>query len=146
MRDCKRLPRVHVMGCQGVKLLFPKYFFSSVFSFFFLKCFVSFVIIRAFFFVWLYISLVLRMSRMFYYLMGFFCIILASLVPKCSIIRYLRCHLGFCDLLWCHFGIYWSKSRHHQSCFGIFGLSFLASWHFWHFWHFGILRFKSRHH
>ena len=29
----------------------------------------------------------------------FFCIILASLVPKCGIMRYLRCHLGFSDIL-----------------------------------------------
>ena len=77
------------------------------------------------------------MCRMFYYLMGFFLIFSASLVPKWSIIRYLRCHLGFCNLLWCHFGIYWSKSRHHQSCFGIFGL--FDSWHLGIFDIFGIL-------
>ena len=61
------------------------------------------------------IPLVLQMCRIFYYLMVIVGIILASLVPKCSIIRYFRCHLGFCDIWRCHFDF-----------FDIFGI--LAYW------------------
>ena len=66
------------------------------------------------------------MRRMFYYLMVIFGIILASLLPKCSIIRYLRWHLGFSDLLWCHF---WHLLIQKQV-----SLASLVP----HFWNFGI--------
>ena len=49
---------------------------------------------------------------MFQYLMVIFGIILASLVSKCSIIRYIRCHLGFCDLMMHTFGSHDAKMMH----------------------------------
>ena len=68
--------------------------------------------------------------------MVIFGIILALSVLNCSIKRYLRCHLGFSDLLWCQylviiFGIIlasWDTKAgiiRYRSCFGlgIFGLS-----------------------
>ena len=71
--------------------------------------------------------------NLFYIIIIF--VVFASLVPKYSIMRYLRCHLGFSGfgilVLFAFFlketGIFWH--------FGIF-FCILAFWPFWHLWHF----------
>ena len=90
--------------------------------------------------------------------MVFFGIILALLISKCSIIGYIRCHLGFSNTLWC---LIWNFPL---APFWPFQIQNKASWviehvWFWLLWSlmlpgfgdcfehcFGILISESRHH
>ena len=84
--------------------------------------------------------------RNFFYMIIIF-VVLASLLPKCGIMRYLRFHLGFSGFgilaLLALFKRYW-----HFLAFWHFGIFFLILafwlfWNLWHFWHLGILRSKK---